>query len=170
MTTPTVVIVDYLLDLVTSEHNQRPRYMGTVALSVEPYIDGSNIAYSYRTLFDLDTAVGEQLDFVGQWVGITRYIVEPLDVFFTLDDENLGFDFGKFRRLFTIKHAQAKDKRALRKAAINRGVIDAIRPIRISFPAPDTSGRQQRDREYALAANATRRSLPGQNQTMKNPK
>jgi len=97
MATPIVVTVEYLLDYVTSEHSDKPRYMQTVALSVQPYIDSENVALSYRTLFDLDTAVGEQLDMLGQWVGITRYIAEPIDLFFSLDHSDLGFDAGKWQ-------------------------------------------------------------------------
>lgn len=99
---PPGVSVEYLLDLVTWEHNQRPRYMATVALSVDPYIDGQNIALGYQTLYNIDTAVGEQLDFIGQWVGITRYITEPINVFFSFDDidEDVGFDEGKWQSEF----------------------------------------------------------------------
>jgi hypothetical protein len=89
--------VDYFLDLVTAEHNQRPRYMQTVALSVDPYVDGQNIALRYPTLYDLDTAIGEQLDYVGQWVGITRYIVTPIDIYFSFDMEDIGFDEGRWQ-------------------------------------------------------------------------
>ena len=96
---PPPVSVAYLLDYVTSEHNQRPKYMATVALSVEPYIDGQNIALGYQTLFDLDTAVGVQLDDVGKWVGITRFIEAPTNILFSLDldEEDVGFDEGQWQ-------------------------------------------------------------------------
>lgn len=99
---PPVVLVEYLLDLVTAEHNQQPRYMATVALSVEPFVDGQNTALSYPTLFDLDTSVGQQEDMLGEWVGVTRYIVEPVDIFFTLDKEGLGFDQGKWQTPYEL--------------------------------------------------------------------
>jgi hypothetical protein len=99
---PAVVTLEYLLDLVTAEHNQQPRYMATVALSVQPYVDGQNAANRYWTLFDLDSSVGEQEDMLGLWVGITRYIAAPLKVFFTLDDPLLGFDQGKWQTPYEL--------------------------------------------------------------------
>jgi hypothetical protein len=95
-----IITVEYLLDLITAEHAPRPRYMATVSLSVRPFTDGQTTALSYQQLFDLDTAVGEQLDFVGQWVGITRYIVEPIDIFFEFDRAAVGLDYGKWKTAY----------------------------------------------------------------------
>jgi len=87
-----------LLDLITSFHQPHPRYMDTVALSVRPYAEGELIARSIIGLFDIDTAIGQALDFTGQWVGLTRFIdvLLPL-VWFSFDDDELGFDQGKWR-------------------------------------------------------------------------
>lgn len=68
---------DYL-GLVTSEHNKQPRYMQTVSLSVQGSVDNINLLLAMPALFDIDTAVGDQLDKVGQWVGLTRYLEVPL--------------------------------------------------------------------------------------------
>jgi hypothetical protein len=87
------VVQDYT-DLITSEHQNQPDYVQTVALSLQPYVDGQNVLASLPGLFDVDAAVGQQLDFVGQWVGITRYIQEPLAVYFSWDVANLGWDAG----------------------------------------------------------------------------
>jgi hypothetical protein len=91
------VLSSTLLARITSEHNQKPNYMATVEITVDPYVDGDNLALSLETLFDLDTSVGEQLDFVGQWVGLTRYISSQLNVFFSFDTPLLGFDQGRWR-------------------------------------------------------------------------
>jgi hypothetical protein len=46
-------------------------------------------------IYDLDVAVGVQLDAVGLWVGISRYVVEPLTgVYFSFDTAGLGWDQG----------------------------------------------------------------------------
>jgi len=81
---------------IAAEHSQRPRFMATVALSVQPYVDGINAANSLIGLFDLDSAVGEQLDFLGQWVGVSRYIAVETHKWFTLDEHHydLGLDQG----------------------------------------------------------------------------
>ena len=92
-----VEVLAYLLDLITSSHNQMPRYMDTVALSVKPYAELIVMARALITLFDLDTAIGQQLDFTGQWVGLTRFIDILLDIWFSFDVEGLGFDQGKWQ-------------------------------------------------------------------------
>jgi hypothetical protein len=84
------------LALITAEHNQRDRFMRTVALSVQPYVDGINVANSLIGLFDLDTAVGQQLDMLGQWVGVTRYVTIDLELWFAFNKYNVGFDQGKW--------------------------------------------------------------------------
>jgi hypothetical protein len=84
------------LSLITAEHNQRPNFMATVALGVQPYVDGINAANSLIALFDLDTAVGAQLDALGEWVGVTRNVSIQLDVWFALDIIGVGFDQGKW--------------------------------------------------------------------------
>jgi hypothetical protein len=94
--------LEEFLALITSEHNQRPRYMETVALSTAPGVDAINLANSLIGLFDLDTAIGEQLDFLGQWVGVTRWITAPLNVWFAFDEPNLGFDQGKWQTPFEL--------------------------------------------------------------------
>jgi hypothetical protein len=70
--------------------------MATVALSIQPYLDGENLAFSLIGLFDLDTAVGQQLDMLGQWVGISRFISAPLDQWFSFNQKNVGFDQGEW--------------------------------------------------------------------------
>ena len=47
-------------------------------------------------LFDVDLAVGEQLDIIGEWVGISRNVSIPITgVYFTWDGApSLGWDYG----------------------------------------------------------------------------
>jgi hypothetical protein len=81
--------------LITSEHNQRPKFMAAVAALVQPFADQIALAQSVPALFDLDTAVGSQLDVVGQWIGVSRYLdVELANVYFGFDTTGLGFDQG----------------------------------------------------------------------------
>lgn len=93
---PPVIVLDYLLGLITAQHNQQPLYMQTVALSVNPFIESQNTSNSYWTLFDLDTAVGQQEDMLGEWVGISRFVSIPSRVFFTLDASDVGLDKGRW--------------------------------------------------------------------------
>ena len=93
---PQTITITYLLDLVTSQHNHQPRYMQTVALSVNPYVESQISSNSYWSLFDLDTSVGQQEDMLGEWVGITRYITIDVKSFLTFNEETLGFDKGRW--------------------------------------------------------------------------
>ena len=71
---------DYLA-LITSEHNQRPRYMATVDATTRPFADVQALLGSFLGEFDLDSATGKQLDTLARWVGATRANAVPLDGF-----------------------------------------------------------------------------------------
>lgn len=92
---------EQFLALVTSEHNKRPNFMAMVRAVVQPFADNMVTVGSFTGLFDLDVAVGEQLDMIGEWVGVTRNIAVPLDgVYFTIGDANLGFGSGAWFTTF----------------------------------------------------------------------
>ncbi len=85
------------LALVTSEHNKRPKYMAMLAMLVQALTDCTAVADSLVGLFDIDTAVGAQLDMIGDWVGVTRNITVPLTgVFFSWSTAGLGWDQGSW--------------------------------------------------------------------------
>lgn len=83
------------LALITAEHANKPNFVSTVALSCQGSADNQVVLNSLQTIFDLDTAAGQQLDFLGQWVGVTRNLTESLTgVYFSLDSATLGLDQG----------------------------------------------------------------------------
>lgn len=83
------------LDLVTSEYNQQPRFMAMLANVFQPFVSDLALMQGFIADYDVDIAVGSQLDVVGLWAGVTRFITTPLtDVYFSLDDVNLGFGAG----------------------------------------------------------------------------
>ena len=87
-------VIPYL-NLITSEHAQRYKFVASVLESVQPFADVTAVLNSIPTLYDLDNAVGEQLDIIGQWVGVSRYVSTPLtNVYFSLDTVGLGLDQG----------------------------------------------------------------------------
>jgi len=87
--------------LVTSEHNQKPDFMAVVEALAQPMVDLQNVLDSMPGKFDLDNAVGVQLDDVGLWVGISRNVSVPLSgVYFSLDTVGLGFDQGSWKGPF----------------------------------------------------------------------
>lgn len=87
--------------LITSEHNQRPKFMAVVEALAQPMVDLQNVLGSMPGEFDLDSAVGAQLDAVGEWVGISRVVNTPLTgVYFSFDTAGLGFDQGVWKGPF----------------------------------------------------------------------
>lgn len=91
----TYQVSDYL-DRITSEHNQRPKYMATVGMTIDPVVEDQQLVAGLSGLFDLDYCVGEQEDFTGQWIGKSRWVELPA-VFFTWDTEGLGWNQANWR-------------------------------------------------------------------------
>jgi hypothetical protein len=90
----TLTSQDYV-NLLPAYNKQKPKFAAWVAFLTAPYAALANLANSLPTLFDTDEAVGSQLDIVGLWVGISRYVATPIEgVFFTLDTAGLGVDQG----------------------------------------------------------------------------
>ncbi len=80
---------------VTSEHRDKPKFMAMVGAVAQPIADNIALAASISAKYDIDVAVGQQLDRIGLWVGVGRQLAVPLaSVFFSFDTEGLGFDEG----------------------------------------------------------------------------
>src|ERR1700734_4114019 len=77
-TTPTILppTLDAYLALITSEHNQKPKFMATVAAEIQPFVDIQATLYSMIGIFT-PNSVGDQLDKVGVWVGANRSVANP---------------------------------------------------------------------------------------------
>jgi len=91
---PTGPLTDsFFLNLVPSENKNNPKFMAWLEVFVAALVDAGNVASQLQTCFDLDDAVGDQLDKTGEWIGLTRYITEPLNVvYFSLDTPGAGLD------------------------------------------------------------------------------
>jgi hypothetical protein len=73
----------------------KARFLATVRAGVQPYADGQAVNASLPQAFDLDEAVGAQLDVDGLWIGRTRFIPTPApNTLFSFDIDNLGWDQG----------------------------------------------------------------------------
>lgn len=85
---------DYL-NLITSQHADKPKYMAMVALLAQWGVDRRNMLASIPALYDIDNAIDQQLDRVGEWVGQSRNLSVPLTgIYFSLDVAGLGVDQG----------------------------------------------------------------------------
>lgn len=94
---------DDYLSLITSEHRERPKFEATVSTSVSPFAKIQEVLLSLPAAFDIDVAVGVQLDAVGEWVGRSRRIDTPLTgIYFTWDSLDLaeGWDQGSWKGEF----------------------------------------------------------------------
>jgi len=81
--------------LITSEHADKAKFMATVSASFQPFADLLDLYSQVPTLYDVDQAVGAQLDIIGQWVGRNRNLSLPIaGVYFAFDTPGLGFDQG----------------------------------------------------------------------------
>jgi hypothetical protein len=82
-------------DLITNYHATKPLFFQHVDLSTRPLLDTSTALNSLITAFDIDTAVGVQLDILGEWIGRSRYVAVPISgIFFSWDTDGLGYDQG----------------------------------------------------------------------------
>jgi Protein of unknown function (DUF2612). len=86
------------LQRIASQHAQRPKFRALVDALTQPFALCNMASHDIAACFDLDTAVGVQLDQVGFWIGVGRRLRTPLEnVYFSLDIEGLGFDQGVWR-------------------------------------------------------------------------
>lgn len=89
--------VQSLLDLITSEYNQQPNFMVMVEGVLTPIVADADLLVALPGYFDLDTAVGAQLDILGLWIGQNRFIdVALTGVFFSWDTAGLGWGEGNW--------------------------------------------------------------------------
>ncbi|MDR1020519.1 MAG: DUF2612 domain-containing protein [Synergistaceae bacterium] len=68
-----VKIEDYTRN-VPWQH-KRPKFLSLLSSVISPAVDLSNFAYNMGRHFDVDGAVGAQLDEAGRWAGISRKVV-----------------------------------------------------------------------------------------------
>jgi hypothetical protein len=110
--------------LIISEHADKPRFVATVGLSVAPFCR-LQVADSVVVGFiNVDLSEGVQLDWIGQWVGITRRVPTPITgVYFTWDDTaatgwDSGIWIGDFDPTTGLTELPDEDYRILIKAKI----------------------------------------------------
>lgn len=83
-------------DLVISEHVNKPKFMTALGIVAGAIQDITTLINGMPTLFDVDSAAGDQLDKVGEWVGRSRVVDQVLDPeFFGFADDNAALPFGE---------------------------------------------------------------------------
>jgi hypothetical protein len=70
----------FYLDLITSEHINKPKYKAWMTVLLTPFIDIINLNDQIKRAFDLNTAVGVQLDTLGKILVLNRQVTfQPTD-------------------------------------------------------------------------------------------
>lgn len=87
--------------LITSEHNKRPNFLAVVQTLTQPLQSITDVLLAMEGKFDLDVAVGDQLDAVGRWVGLSRLLVVPIaSDFFSFDVVGKGWNEAPWKGAF----------------------------------------------------------------------
>ena len=89
--------VNQYIGLVTWQH-RRAKFLAFMEAILKPVVDIQNVAMLMDREFNIDLAIGQQLDIIGEWVGMSRNIHPPIeDVYFAWDSEGVGWDSGLWR-------------------------------------------------------------------------
>lgn len=93
-------VTDYT-ELITSEHADKAKFMQMVTYMAQVFTDIQNTTISIPSLFDLDSAVGVQLDVIGLWVGLSRYVGAPISgIYFSFNTADVGWNQGNWKGPF----------------------------------------------------------------------
>ena len=89
-------------ELIAGAHFDKPKYQQFIYELTEPLNEARKRLAVFYKHFDVDTAVGVQLDAVGVRVGISRRLpMKLIGVYFALDDvDGVGFDKGVWKGQF----------------------------------------------------------------------
>lgn len=84
---------NFYLNLITSEHATKPKYMAWVKELLRPFIEAIKLNDDIKKAFNLNTSVGVQLDTIGKILVLDRRVnFEPTDGSSSLlDDDNYRF-------------------------------------------------------------------------------
>ena len=97
--TPSYGDVTPYLDLIPNANQTQPNFIAALVSLLQPVSDQVYLLKGLSSRYDVDTAIGQQLDTVGIWVGVSRGITTPLtDVYFSFYSAEVGFDMGTWMR------------------------------------------------------------------------
>lgn len=65
-------IIQYYVNLIIIQYHNQPKAQATIALYAQELL-ASGIFFDIQNAFNLDTAIGVQLDIIGKYVGVDRY-------------------------------------------------------------------------------------------------
>lgn len=85
--------IGYYSNLLIIQYNNLPKASATIAALAEALL-ASGVMFDVRDGFNVDTAVGVQLDIIGKYVGVDRFYTEtdPVDYFALTDYQEIDPD------------------------------------------------------------------------------
>lgn len=90
----TRAVSDYI-GLLPSAGSVQPKFVALLSALLDGLVDVQICVLKMPTDFDIDFALGVQLDAVGERVGLSRKLAAPIaGVYFSLDTESVGLDEG----------------------------------------------------------------------------
>lgn len=102
--------------LITSQYADSPKFNALVELLTNDLKANTELTGTIPSLFDVDTAIGQQLDFTAQWIGLSRIISPSINnVFFTWDTVNLGWEEGVWQDLYSTNGVTILDDETFRR-------------------------------------------------------
>lgn len=79
--------------LITSQHSSAAKFMALVDAITKPLAETTAVLQSMPELYDVDVAQGQQLDYIGKWVGVNRKVSTPItDAWFSWNIAGLGWN------------------------------------------------------------------------------
>jgi len=121
------------LDLIPNWNRNKPKFSANIRALIGPLAGLQAFLAGMPLYFDIDDAIGVQLDVVGEWVGRSRYVALPLEnVWFSFDTEALGFDQGNWKGPYDLDAGMSRldddHYRILLKAKIAANQWDGTLP------------------------------------------
>lgn len=97
----TIRTVEDYLNFLPAANTDKPLLRSAITAVIQDLVESNALVASIPGLYDIDVAVGSQLDVVGQWVGRSRNVDTPISgVYFSLDTDGVGFDQGYWQGPF----------------------------------------------------------------------
>lgn len=97
-----MITTENYTSLITSSHKNKTKFKSVVEANTKFFAHLQNVLSSMINLFDVDLAVGDQLDKIGLWVGLSRYVSTPLtNVYFAWETASVGWNKGIWQGEFS---------------------------------------------------------------------
>jgi hypothetical protein len=72
--------LEFYLKQIPSEHYDKPRFTSWLAAALDVPVSGMSVLEAFTDAFDVDFALGAQLDIIGQYAGVSRALpFQPSD-------------------------------------------------------------------------------------------